>query len=250
MDNQISHQLKPGGGCTMKPLIKWLILLLGMTMLLGMGCGSSNRLMEYDFREHTAAGMMAVPPPPEIFTDSFFMVDEGDLLATAIRIGTTIAKEVEIAETQQKLDQAMEEVDVPEIIRMEALHQCAKTLRAEPVDDENNSDFLFDFQIQNYGIDAKSWSASVHFKIDVKVFLIDNEDNTEIWRKRVRERMPISREVFGLPDAAGDIITAVALSNLTVEQMADGFEHLALYTADRVARRLQHDLAKARSKKK
>ncbi len=234
----------------MKMSTKCWILLIGIAILMGLNCGSSNRLMEYDFREHTAAAMMAVPPPPEIFTDSFFMVDEGNLLATAIRIGTTIAKEVEVAETQRKLDQAMEEVDVPEIIRLEALHQCAKTLRAQPVDDENNSDFLFDFQIQNYGIDAKSWSASVHFKIDVKVFLLDNENNTEIWHKRVRERMPISRELFGLPDAAGDIITAVALSNLTAEQMADGFEHLAQYTADRVARRLQSDLAKARAKKK
>ncbi len=223
------------------------ILLLS---LLFIACGSSNRLVEYDFNDRTVSAMMALPPAPEIFTDSFWGVgDEGSLLETAIRIGTTIAKEVEVQKARDKMDNALESVDVPERIRIRTLERCARYLRYRSFDDSDNAEFLFDMHIQKYGIDAKSWSASVHFKIDVKVYLIDNDKNIEIWKKRVRESMPVTRSTFGLPDAAGDVITAVALSQLSEEDMAAGFEQLAGFTADRVARKLQEDFAKARSKR-
>ena len=235
----------------MKIVTKIFLFALVVSMALtSIMCGSSNRLMEYDFRDRTASAMMALPPPPEVFTDSFWMGgDEDNIIETAIRIGTTIAKEVEVHKTQEKMNNAMERVDVPERIRERTLDRCSNYLRYQPVDDPDNADFLFDMHIQNYGIDAKSWDASVHFKIDVKVYLIDNKKGIEVWWKRVKERMPVTRSTFGLPDAAGDIITAVSLSSLSEEDMAEGFTHLADFTADRVARKLSEDFAKARSKR-
>ena len=233
----------------MKMAIKMMQCLLVVILLMMMSC-SSNRLMEYDFKDKTAAALMALPPPPAVFTDDWFFIDEDNLLETAIKIGTTIAKEVEVQKTQEKLGNAMEEVDVSERVRERTLKKCASYLRYEPVDDPDNADFLFDMHIQSYGIEAESWMASVHFKIDVKVFLIDNDKGIEVWKKRARVRLPITRGLFGLPDEAGDIITAVSLSKLTEEEMVEGFTHLSGYTADQVARKLQHDFAKARSKKK
>lgn len=235
----------------MKRFIRTIILISGVLFILTIVmCGSSNRLMEYEFNDRTAAAMMAIPPPAEVFTDSWFMVDGDNIIETVIKLGTTIAKEVEVQKTRDKLDNALQEVDVAERIRERMLERCAKYLRYRPVDNPDDADFLFDLHMQHYGIEAKSWTASVHFKIDVKIYFIDNEKGIEVWRKRVRERMPVTHDVFGLPGAAGDIITAVSLSELSEEEMIAGFEHLADYTADQIARRLQRDFAKARSKKK
>jgi hypothetical protein len=222
------------------------VVVVVMTIVM---CGSSNRFMEYEFNNRTAAAMMALPPPPEVFTDSWFMIDDDNLVEAAIKIGTTIAKEVEVQKTRDKLSLAMEEVDVPERIRERTLERCGKYLRYQPVDDNDDADFLFDIQIEHYGIDAKSWSASVHFKIDVNVYLIDNKQGIEVWKKHVKEQMPVSRSIFGLPDEAGDIITAVSLSELSVDEMVMGFDQLAGYTADQIARKLQRDFSEARSKR-
>ena len=221
-------------------------VLLALTFIM---CGSSNRLMEYDFNDRTAAAMMAIPPPAEVFTDSWFMIDGDNIIETAIKIGTTIAKEVEVQKTREKLDNALQKVDVAERIRERMLERCSKYLRYRPVDDPDDADFLFDMHMQHYGIDAQSWTAGVHFKIDVKIYFIDNDKGVEVWRKRVRERMPVTHDIFGLPSAAGDIITAVSLSELSEEEIIAGFEHMADYTADQIARRLQQDFTRARSKK-
>jgi len=220
-----------------------IILLLTLTM-----CGSSNRLREYEFRGQTAAAMMAVPPLPEVFTDSFIGIDRGDPIGSVLRIGTTIAKSVEVHNTQARLDSAMEQVDVPDRITNRILRRCSRYLDYRPVLDTEDADFLFVIDIQKYGVDAKSWNASVYFRIDVKVQLIDNRRSVEVWKKRVKEKQPVSREMFGLGDATGDIITAVALSRLTVDDMVTGFEHLADYTADRVIERLHDDFVEARLK--
>ena len=234
----------------MRSTVKLIIIVGTATLVLtSIMCGSSNRLMEYDFKDRTVGAMMALPPPPEVFTDSFWMVDAGNILETAIRIGTTIAKEVEVQKTREKMDNAISEVDVPERIRERTLDRCATYLRYRPVNNPDNADFLFDMHIQNYGIDAKSWDASVYFKIDVKVFLIDNQKTIEVWKRRVKERIPITSSFFGLPYAAGNVITAVSLSNLSEEDMIEGFEHMADFTADRIARKLQEDFVKARSKR-
>ena len=52
--------------------------------------------------------------------------------------------------------------------------------------------------------------------------------------------------MFGLPDAAGDLINAVSLSRLTAEQIAGGLENLAVHTSDRIIHKLQHDFSKKR----
>ena len=207
---------------------------------------SSNRLGEYTFKSHTAAAVMATPPRAQVFTDSFYDTG-GDLVSQAIRIGTTIAKGIEAAEAQRRLDAAMQRVDIPEQIRRRSLERCAAYLHFRPIPDTEDADFLFMMKISEYGIDAKSWDASVHFKIDVKVRLIDNEKSIEVWKKTIKERMPVSGSIFGLHDAAGDVMTAAALSELSEEQMVEGFRHLADYAADRVAERIQVDFVKARS---
>jgi hypothetical protein len=221
-----------------------LILAVSLTLI---HCGASNRLREYEFRNHTAAVTMATPPPAQVFNDSFFLVDEGDVLGTAIRIGTSVVKGVEARKTQDRLNAAMENVDIPEQIRVQTLAKSSEYLHFQPTAQTGDADFLFMMDIDSYGIDADSWDSSVHFKIDVRVRLVDNRENTEIWKKNIKERQVVSREAFGLGGAVGNVISAVTLSELSEEEMIKGLAHLADYVADRVAERIHRDFIKAHS---
>jgi hypothetical protein len=218
-----------------------------MIILTLMQCGASNRLREYQFKDNTAASIMASPPHAQVFTDSFFDSYDKNIVSTALRIGTSIAKSIEAQNTQIRLDNAMEQVDVPEIIRIQTLASCCKYLHFKPIQETGDADFLFIMNIKKYGIDADSWSASIRFQIDIKVRLIDNQRNVEIWKKTIRVKEPVTNEMFGLSSPAGDLITAVALSELTEQDMIDGFSYLALYIADTIAERIHKDFIKAHS---
>jgi len=225
-------------------VVRWVCVAVLIAM--AAGCGSSNRLREYEFGDRTAAALMAVPPLPEVSTHSFVGIDAKDPVGSVIRISTTIAKEIEAHRAEARLDSAMTGVDVPERIRVRTLERCSKYLHYRPTEDTQDADFLFDMRIRHYGIDAGSWRASVHFKMDAEVQLLDNRRGVRVWKTRVKERLPITQGIFGLGGATGDVITAVVLAKLSVEELVRGFEHLADYTADRIARKLQHDFAEAR----
>ena len=60
-------------------------------------------------------------------------------------------------------------------------------------------------------------------------------------------REPVTQEMFGLSNTAGNVITAVALSELTEQDMVDGFSYLSLYMADKIAERIHRDFIKAQS---
>ena len=225
-------------------IIHW-VLFVSFALAL-VGCSSVNHLRDYKFRDQTVAADMLTPPRPEVFTGSDVWIDANDPISSILRVGTTIAKEVEAAEAQERMDRALEQVDVPERIRERTLQRCAKVLKSNPIDESDQAEFLLDMEIRNYGIDAKSWTAGTYFKIDVLVQIIDNRTNALVWKRKIKERQPISAEIFGLGRAAENVISAVALSNLSEDEIATGFRHLADYTADRIAARLQKDLAKAR----
>ncbi len=218
------------------------IILIGLYMI---RC-SSNRLREYEFNETTVSAIMATPPRAQIFSDFFYPGGEG-LVGTAIRIGTGIVKGIQTHEAQERLDSAMTQVDIPEEIRKRTLEQSGKYLHFNPVEETENADFLMMMKIEKYGIEASSWDASVDFIIHLEVQLIDNVKHAEVWEKTIDEDMVITSSLFGLGDSFGDVITASALSELSEEEMVNGFTHLADYTADRMAEKIEKDFIKAHS---
>lgn len=209
---------------------------------------SSNKLHQYQYEDRTAAAHMAYPPHPEVFTESWVGINPDDPVGTIINLGTTVAKDVQAAKAQAKMEQALEQVDVSEIIRRRTLAQCSKFMHYRPIDSEQRADYVFDLEIRKYGIDANSWTSRTSFKIEARVVLRHNRSGIQIWKKKIKEDRPISPSVFGLGDSGDNVLTALALSKLTVEQIATGFDHLARYTADRIADKLRDDLAEARSK--
>jgi hypothetical protein len=220
-------------------------LVAGLSLTVA-GCGAKHRLAEYTFRDLTAAALVS-DPGPEVFTGSFIDVVGDDLISSALRAGTTLAKEATASQAQARLDSAMIQVDVPERMKERILRRCSEFLHLRPTPDYEGSEFLFDMYIDSYGIDAESWESMVYFQIDLKVYLLDNTTGLEIWKTHVKRRQPLSRAIFdtGFP-AADDVISAITLSQLTVEEMVTGFQYLADDTADLVARKLRQDYAKSR----
>ena len=206
--------------------------------LIVLQCGSVNKLKGYDFYDRTAAARMALPPRAEVFTDEYVDVQGDNPIEAIIRAGTTVAKEIEAHKVQGRLDSVMLVVDIPEIIRERTLQQCGKYLQYRPVDDTKSADYIFDMDIKKYGIDAKSWNADVHFKLDIEIKIIDNKKDMLIWKRTFREKQAVTSATFDLHESAGDVITAVALSKLSVEELESGFEYLSSYVADRVAKKL------------
>jgi len=228
-----------------KTVIRLALCSCGSALILTLStCCSANRLQGYEFRERTVSALLAYSAPPEIFTDGLADVDFSNPVKAIINIGTGIAKEVEAGKTRAKMDSAVGMVDIPEIVRAEILNRGARNLHYRPIEDTRNSDYLYNVVIEHYGIDAKSWTANVYFKLEAKISLLDNRKTREVWRSCFDERFPVSGEFFGLPRAAGNIITMVSLSQLTADQIANGLENLAFHTSDRIVLKLQRDFLK------
>jgi hypothetical protein len=207
------------------------------------GCCSMNQLQGWKFDERTVSAHLFPPPPAQVFSDGWTDTISGNPIEAVLRIGTGIAREVEMSRTRAKMDSAMGMVDIPAILEEETLERGAKSFGFRTVPENPNSDFMFDIEIEKYGIEAKSWTSGVDFKMEVKIALIENAGKRQVWRRCFDEKIAVSSDLFGLPDAANNIFTMVSLSRLTAGQIADGLENLALRTSDRIIRRLQEDFS-------
>ncbi len=219
-----------------------IFLMLGVFLL---SACSSNKLREYDLRESDIAARTFTPPRAGISTGGEVYIDKKDPIGTILSVGGTIAKEIEAAKARARLDSAMTLVEIPAIIEEEVLFKAAELLNSRPINEVKAADFVLNFDFKEYGIDAESWVGGVRFVIDVKTELIDQKRGRRIWKKHINEREAVSPTLFGL-GSVNKVIDAVALSKLSVEEMAAGLENLAHYTADRIARQLYNDFVKSR----
>jgi hypothetical protein len=107
------------------------------------------------------------------------------------------------------------------------------------VDDVERADYILDIDIRNYGIEA--YCSGLSFEISLGLELVDRSRGEVIWRRSVHEEEPLTPELFGLGRALGNVVTTVVLSEVTEEQMADGFARLADRAAERAVRTLEDD---------
>ncbi len=219
----------------------WAVLLL-------FGCGTTHRLHDYTFDDATVAVVANIPPRPVVFTDLLFdaYLHPDDPIGSVFRAGSAIAKQAEARAAQTRMDSALAYVDVADRVARRALAQSAQTLGYRPTAHVNDADFLLDLHIADYGLVADSWQAEVHFEVDAEMLLIDRRTRKAIWKRRIREAEPVSQAGVGLGATFGNVYTAVALSHLSVEEMARALEDLADFTADRLAAALRHDFYASR----
>jgi len=227
---------------------KAILLFIVLFIISIIRCGGVNRLREYDLRDQSAVAIMAPAPRAQVFSETHDPAGEKDLLSTAINIGTTIAKGVEAHKAQERLDRAMEQVDIPEEIRMETFSRCTEYLYMQEATEAKTADFVYMMKIKEYGISAQSWDSNVDFKINMEIRLIDNSTHQEVWVKKFNETQPVTNEIFGIHESAHNIITAVALSELSEDEMITGFQNLAAFVSGRIAEKIHKDYLKAHSK--
>jgi hypothetical protein len=78
------------------------------------------------------------------------------------------------------------------------------------------------------------------------VVLLDGATREPIWDDELREREVLTNTLFGLPPAAGNVVTARALARLSVEEMTRGLARLAEFAASRVTQELREDFLESR----
>ncbi|MEZ4700523.1 MAG: hypothetical protein R2834_09350 [Rhodothermales bacterium] len=219
---------------------------LVLALLLGAGCHHTNRLAEYDFSGGSLAVQTIIPSRPGVFTSDFFFYDRRRPLGLFVKLGTALIKEAEAERARVRMDSANQCIDVAAILHDRIHERSASYLNADPVDAIADADFLLDVRIRSYGIDAEAWDAGAYFKIEAEALLIDRRGGRLIWETEFEETEPISPLLFGPHSGLRNIITAAALSGLSVEEMTVALEQLAEFSADRITRRLQRDLYRMR----
>jgi hypothetical protein len=212
------------------------------------GCSGVNRLKEIDLRGRTVAVVAAIPPHPRVQAGdpAEAAVDPYDPVGSVLRVGTAAAKYYEARRAQARLDSAVALVDVADRIARSVLLDSAEFLAFEPVNAPADADFLLDLRIYDYSLVADSFEGATFFALEGDVLLTDPYTGRTLWEREVREREVLDAALFGLPAAAGNVVTARALSQLTEEEMADGLERLADYVAARVVDRLRTDYLRSR----
>ena len=227
----------------MWPRVAFAVLTLAV---LATGCASRNVLAEYQFRGRTLGARMRTPPEPRVMADISLRVDSRDPVGTVFRLGTGIAKAAQVAAAQERMEKALQAVDLPGEVRRTALEECAYVLAADPVGRASEADYLLDLEIREYGIEAKSWNSQALFTMELSVELRDAVDGGLIWRAHLSERSPIAPSLFSVGGAVGNMVTAVSLSELSEEDIGRGLMKLAARVATRSADLLERDLSRAR----
>jgi len=212
------------------------------------GCSGTNRLKEVDLRGRTVAVVAAIPPHPRVQAGdpAEAAINPYDPVGSVFRVGTAAAKYHEARRAQARLDSAVARVDVADRIARSVLLDSAELLGYEPVSRPADADFLIDLRIHDYSLVADSFEGTTFFALEGDVLLLDPYTGRTLWEREVREREVLDAALFGLPAAAGNVVTARALAQLTEEEMTDGLERLADYVAARVVDRFRTDYLRSR----
>jgi hypothetical protein len=209
-------------------------------------CVTVNKFDEYQVEGTDLAADMRVPPEPEIESDYFVTIDNDNPIGTVLSVGTTIAKASEVNRATDRMREALDIVDVPGIVFEQTFVGAAQALEARMVEDRRSADLFLDIEIREYGISAGSSGGHVALEIKVQARLVHVPTGELIWRRNINRDDEASPYMFGVGGSAGNVVTAAVLSEMTTEEMAQGFERLANSLAREIAREMEDDLYDAR----
>lgn len=223
-------------------------LLLPMTAGL-LACGPNHHLAEYDFRGAAVAIVAVQTPSPEVFSDLDLSFDRNDILGSAIRVGTGIAREATIEDFRRKVDTAAANVDVPGRMAERTLDATSRYLRATPVASSREVDFEFELRIETYGFVADDWDSRAYLSLEGDLLLLDGASGRIVWSTHVTATNPVqSTSVSTNVPGVGSVATAISLSRMSREEIEGELETLADVAADALVRQFAEDLDEARER--
>jgi len=203
------------------------------------GCASSSRLGDFDYRGASLAVVTIAPPHPQVFAEGFYDPEGRSWLENLFRIGSEVARDSQADRAAEKLEEALDQVDVAGLMGSRVLERGSRVLRARPVESAMDADFELEVRVKDYGILADSWDSQADFFVHAEVLLLESESGERIWKGNVEATDPINPNDWAVEGSWANLITAQALARLSVEEIRVAFEGLAVYSADRVLDELQ-----------
>lgn len=214
-----------------------------------LACGPNHHLAEYDFRDATVAMVPVPAPSPEVFSDLDLSVDPTDILGTAIRVGTGLAREATLDDFRARVDSAARNVDVPARIANRTLEGTIRYLRGEAVSDEARPDYEFELRIETYGFVADDWNSGAYLALEGDLLFLDGATGRIVWNTHVTATNPIrSTSVRSNAPGVGNVAAAVTLNRMSREEVEEELEVLADISADALVRQFMEDLDEARER--
>jgi len=223
------------------------VLTVGLVMGFA-GCASTE-LALYDFDDLSMTVDARVAPDAEIDASYSIVVDLEDPVRTALSIGSSLAKANQVALVESKLRAALRETDIHGIVEDELSDFVETTLGVRVVERRPAADLQLLLDVESYGIDAGGPGSGIEFELSVVATLFDLASGDRIWRTRESVSEPVSADLFGLPPVAGNVLSAVRLSELTEEEIAHGLDRLARDAAWDVGLELERDIYRARRRR-
>jgi hypothetical protein len=210
------------------------------------GCSSKQRLGQYDYRNRSLGLVSIAPAYPEVLGGAALRVDPDRPLDALLRVGSEIAREVQKHQIRPRLDSAAVTVDVEARLSERLLDNAARHLRAVPAADARTADFELEVRIRRYGIVASAWTAPAYFLIDADMMLLDGATGRRIWRGRVRQTDAVRPYAATGSRTVSNTVSAIALANMSVDDIARQLENLADYAANSMAVYFARSLDQAR----
>lgn len=222
------------------------LLPIAFAVVAATGCSNKQRLPEYDFRNRTLAVVTVAPPQPEVFGGGYASVRGDDAVEKILNIGSALAVEVSANQAMPRIRNAAASVNVRDRMAARVLDSAARHLRAVPVETPGSSDFEIEIRIYRYGITSSSWNSAASFLIDAELFLLDGRSGRRIWKEDVRATTPVRPLLASGEPAVDGAVSAIALANMSTEDIRAHLEVLADFSADRMISELIDALDDAR----
>ncbi len=217
------------------------------------GCSGVNKLAEHDYEGKTMAVTAPLAPRPEIFTDN--PADDEDVprrgnrlmrtLAAVAEVASEVAEAFTAADAQAKLDSAAVLVDVSAMVADGMKDAAIRYLNVVGTGDANAADYVLEVNIEKHGIySGSNYDQRLEYRLEAKPVLMDNRTGEVIWRRTVKQDYPFTEGSTSRTLARTG--NAIALSELTVDELALVLESMANDAARDIARKLSDDIRDAK----
>jgi hypothetical protein len=210
-------------------------------------CATTNSLDPSEFWGARLSARMQTPPEPRMHVSYELTIDSRRPVYSALSVLTNLAKASQAEKADRAMRDALDRVNVPEIIFNESFAACANMLGASRVEAGDMADYALDLDITDWGVRADAPGSPVTLHMDLRAGLHRTIDGELVWQRNLTVDEPASPGMFGLGEVVGTMVTATALSDMSPDALADGFSEMARSTARGIARLLQRDLDRARS---